>query len=93
VAAPQLGQPVRLFKGASQARTLFNSLGACLNKDRQRIGTRARQAPRRSEPGFRRPVLVVRVEAVNRSRLRTVLAVVLTSADNASNPGGPPGPI
>jgi mRNA interferase MazF len=32
-----------------------------------------------SEPGFRRPVLVVQNDAFNRSRLRTVLAVVLRS--------------
>jgi mRNA interferase MazF len=32
-----------------------------------------------SEPGCRRPVLVVQHDAFNRSRLRTVLAVVLTS--------------
>jgi mRNA interferase MazF len=32
-----------------------------------------------SEPGFRRPVLVVQNDAFNRSRLKTVLAVVLTS--------------
>ena len=32
-----------------------------------------------SEPGFRRPVLIVQSDAFNRSRLRTVLAVVLTS--------------
>jgi len=36
-------------------------------------------APAGSEPGFRRPVLVVQNDAFNRSRLRTVLAVVLTS--------------
>ena len=36
-------------------------------------------APRGSEPGFRRPVLVVQADAFNRSRLRTVLCVVLTS--------------
>ena len=35
--------------------------------------------PRGSEPGFRRPVLVVQSDAFNRSRLRTALAVVLTS--------------
>ena len=35
--------------------------------------------PAGSEPGFRRPVLVVQNDAFNRSRLRTVLAVVLTS--------------
>ena len=32
-----------------------------------------------SEPGFRRPVLVVQSDAFNRSRLRTVIAVMLTS--------------
>lgn len=35
--------------------------------------------PRGSEPWFRRPVLVVQADAFNRSRLRTVLCVVLTS--------------
>jgi len=36
-------------------------------------------APRGSEPGFRRPVLIVQDDAFNRSRLQTVIAVVLTS--------------
>src|SRR5207247_5980016 len=35
--------------------------------------------PSSSEPGFRRPLLVVQDDAFNRSRLRTVIAVVLTS--------------
>lgn len=35
--------------------------------------------PSGSEPGFRRPVLVVQSDAFNRSRLNTVIAVVLTS--------------
>jgi len=35
--------------------------------------------PRGSEPGYRRPILIVQSDAFNRSRLRTVLAVVLTS--------------
>lgn len=35
--------------------------------------------PRGSEPGFRRPILIVQSDAFNRSRLRTVLGVVLTS--------------
>jgi mRNA interferase MazF len=35
--------------------------------------------PRGSEPGFRRPLLIVQDDAFNRSRLRTVIAVVLTS--------------
>ncbi len=38
------------------------------------------EAPRGSEPGFRRPVLIVQADAFNRSRLRTVIAVVLTSS-------------
>lgn len=36
-------------------------------------------APDGSEPGFRRPVLVVQSDAFNRSRVRTVIVVVLTS--------------
>ncbi len=35
--------------------------------------------PAGSEPGFRRPVLIVQSDAFNQSRLRTVLAVALTS--------------
>jgi mRNA interferase MazF len=35
--------------------------------------------PAASEPGFRRPVVIVSSNAFNRSRIRTVLAVVLTS--------------
>lgn len=35
--------------------------------------------PAGSEPAFRRPVLVVQSDAFNRSRLRTVVAVVVTS--------------
>jgi mRNA interferase MazF len=35
--------------------------------------------PRGSEPGLRRPLLVVQDDAFNRSRLNTVIAVVLTS--------------
>ena len=35
--------------------------------------------PSGSEPGFRRPLLIVQDDAFNRSRLRTVIAVVLTS--------------
>jgi mRNA interferase MazF len=35
--------------------------------------------PRGSEPGYRRPVLVVQADAFNRSRLSTVLTVVLTT--------------
>ena len=35
--------------------------------------------PRGSEPGIRRPLLVVQSDAFNRSRIGTVVAVVLTS--------------
>ena len=35
--------------------------------------------PTASEPGFRRPVVIVQANAFNRSRIRTVIAVVLTS--------------
>lgn len=36
--------------------------------------------PRGSEPGYRRPVLIVQDDAFNRSRIGTVVAVVLTSS-------------
>jgi mRNA interferase MazF len=35
--------------------------------------------PEGSEPGFRRPVLIVQSDAFNQSRLRTAIAVVLTA--------------
>jgi mRNA interferase MazF len=35
--------------------------------------------PDGSEPGFRRPLLIVQSDAFNRSRLHTTLALVLTS--------------
>ncbi len=35
--------------------------------------------PEGSEPGFHRPILIVQADAFNRSRLQTVIAVVLTS--------------
>lgn len=36
--------------------------------------------PRGSEPGYRRPIVVVQADAFNRSRISTVLGVVLTSS-------------
>ena len=36
-------------------------------------------SPRGSEPGYRRPVVVVQADAFNRSRLQTVIAAVITS--------------
>ena len=35
--------------------------------------------PQASEPGYRRPLLIVQNDAFNRSRLRTTIAVVLTT--------------
>jgi mRNA interferase MazF len=35
--------------------------------------------PSGSEPGFRRPVLIVQSDTFNRSRIRTVIGVVVTS--------------
>ena len=35
--------------------------------------------PKGSEPGYRRPVLVVQADEFNRSRIGTVLAAILTS--------------
>jgi mRNA interferase MazF len=37
------------------------------------------EEPRGSEPGFSRPVLLVQSDAFNRSRIQTVIAVVVTS--------------
>ena len=36
-------------------------------------------APRASEPGYRRPVLVIQSDDFNRSRINTVVAIALTS--------------
>ena len=36
-------------------------------------------APKRSEPGFRRPVLVVQSDAFNKSRIGTVVVAAITS--------------
>ena len=45
-------------------------------------------APRESEPGYRRPVLVIQSNAFNASRIQTVLAAVVTSnLDLAAAPG------
>lgn len=35
--------------------------------------------PRRSEPGYRRPVIVVQADEFNRSRIRTVMVAPVTS--------------
>lgn len=44
--------------------------------------------PRRSEPGYRRPVLVVQADSFNASRIRTVIiASITTNLDLADAPG------
>jgi mRNA interferase MazF len=44
--------------------------------------------PAGSEPGFRRPVLIVQADEFNRSRIRTIIATVITSNTSlASAPG------
>ena len=44
--------------------------------------------PRRSEPGYRRPVLVVQADSFNRSRIQTaIVAVITTNLDLAEAPG------
>ena len=35
--------------------------------------------PTASEPGFRRPILIIQADTFNRSRIHTLIAVVLTS--------------
>ena len=44
--------------------------------------------PRRSEPGYRRPVLVVQADRFNRSRIQTVLVAAITgNMELAAAPG------
>jgi mRNA interferase MazF len=44
--------------------------------------------PRRSEPGYRRPVLVVQADTFNRSRIQTaIVAVITNNLDLADVPG------
>jgi mRNA interferase MazF len=45
-------------------------------------------APRRAEPGYRLPVLVVQADSFNRSRIQTtIVAVITTNLDLAEAPG------
>ena len=44
--------------------------------------------PRGSEPGYRRPVLVVQADAFNQSRIRTVVVAVITSNTRMENAPG-----
>lgn len=44
--------------------------------------------PRKSEPGYRRPVLIVQIDEFNRSNIHTVMVVAITSnLDLARAPG------
>ena len=44
--------------------------------------------PRRSEPGYRRPVLVVQADSFNLSRIQTaIVAAITTNVELASAPG------
>src|ERR1700722_18978786 len=44
--------------------------------------------PRRSEPGYRRPVLVVQADTFNRSRIQTAIVAAITSnVELAEAPG------
>ena len=45
-------------------------------------------APRRSEPGYRRPVLVIQADAFNQSRIQTaIVAAITTNLELAEAPG------
>ncbi len=44
--------------------------------------------PRGSEPGFRHPVLILQAEPFNRSRLRTVVGIVVSSNTRLLNAPG-----
>ena len=56
--------------------------------ERGEIWWAALDSPKGSEPGFRRPVLIVQSDAFNRSRIRTVIAVVVTSNLHLANAPG-----
>jgi mRNA interferase MazF len=56
--------------------------------ERGEIRWAALDSPKGSEPGFRRPVLIVQSDAFNRSRIRTVIAVVVTSNLHLANAPG-----
>ncbi len=47
--------------------------------ERGQVWTADLEEPDGSEPGYTRPVLIVQTDAFNRSRLRTVLGVVLST--------------
>mgnify|MGYP001584759014 CR=1 FL=1 len=44
--------------------------------------------PRGSEPGFRRPVLILQSDAINQSRVNTVIAATITTNLNVADARG-----
>jgi len=44
--------------------------------------------PRGSEPGFRRPVLILQSDAINQSRVNTVIAAMITTNLNVADARG-----
>jgi mRNA interferase MazF len=48
--------------------------------DRGEIWWAVLRSPRASEPGYRRPVVVIQSDAFNRSKMRTVIVAVVTSS-------------
>jgi mRNA interferase MazF len=44
--------------------------------------------PRRSEPGYRRPVLIIQADSFNLSRIQTVLVAVITGNTELSDAPG-----
>ena len=44
--------------------------------------------PRGSEPGYRRPVLIIQADPFNRSRIQTVIVAVITSNLNLADAPG-----
>ena len=44
--------------------------------------------PRRSEPGYRRPVLIVQADDFNRSRIGTIIVAAITSNPKRANAPG-----
>lgn len=45
-------------------------------------------APAGSEPGYRRPVLIIQADSFNRSRIQTVIVAILTSNLQLANAPG-----
>src|ERR1041384_3177785 len=58
------------------------------NSARGDLGWQSPPAPRRSEPGYRSPVLIVQADSFNRSRIQTAIVAAITSnIELAAAPG------